>query len=117
MEIESVAVNEVMAVAVKGRVDSTNADDLKERLTTLIRSGSARLLIDMQGVIYISSAGFRVLLIAARAIEQASGQLVLCGIGGELKRLFDIAAFADLFTILPSRDEALALLQTPSGTQ
>jgi anti-anti-sigma factor len=115
MDIESVAFNEVIAVAVKGRVDSTNADGLKQRLTTLIQSGSARLLIDMQGVIYISSAGFRVLLIAARAIEQASGRLVLCGIGGELKRLFDIAAFTDLFTILPSRDEALALLQDPSG--
>lgn len=116
MQIESMIVDEVTAVAVKGRIDSTNADHLKDRLSAFILAGSSQLLIDMKDVIYISSAGFRTLLIAARAIDEASGKLVLCGITGEVKRLFEIAAFTDLFIILPNRDDALAAF-TGSGSR
>jgi anti-sigma B factor antagonist len=117
MEIDATPLDNVTAVAVKGRVDSTNAEGLKERLSEIIRSGSSQLVIDLKDVIYISSAGFRTLLIAARAVEQASGRLVLCGIAGEVKRLFDIAAFTELFTILPTRDEAVAVLRVQGDTQ
>jgi anti-sigma B factor antagonist len=77
----------VAAVAVKGRLDSSNADGLKERLGETVHSGSPNLVIDLKEVIYISSAGFRTLLITARAVDQARGHMVLCGIGGEVKRL------------------------------
>lgn len=117
MEIDATAIDEVTSVAIKGRVDSTNAEGLKERLVEIVRSGSSRLVIDLKEVIYISSAGFRTLLIAARTVEQASGRLVLCGIVGQVKKLFDAAAFSDLFTILPTQDEAVALLRVPANTQ
>ena len=116
MEINATLLDDVTAVAVKGRVDSTNADTLKERLGEIIRSGSSRLVIDLKEVIYISSAGFRALLITARAVEQVSGRMVLCGIAGEVKRLFDIAAFSDLFTIATTRDDAVNSLRVKSST-
>ena len=115
MEINATPFEDVTAVAVKGRVDSTNADGLKERLGEIIRAGSSRLIIDLKEVIYISSAGFRTLLITARAVEQASGRMVLCGIAGEVKRLFDMAAFSDLFTIVPTRDDAVTALRVKGG--
>jgi anti-anti-sigma factor len=111
MDIKAVPFEDVMAVAVKGRVDSTTAEGLKNRLGEIIRSGSGRLVIDLKEVSYISSAGFRTLLIAAREVEKVSGRMVLCGIVGEVKRLFDIAAFTDLFTILPTQDEAVNALR------
>jgi anti-sigma B factor antagonist len=114
VQMESVVIDNITTVAVKGRVDSTNAQGFRDGLDGLIHGGSSRLLIDMKDVAYISSAGFRALLLAGRAIDQASGQLVLCGIHGELKRLFDLAAFTELFTILPNRDEALAHLRMPT---
>jgi anti-anti-sigma factor len=110
MEISATLLDDVAAVAVKGRLDSSNADGLKERLSEIIHSGSSRLVIDLQDVIYISSAGFRTLLITARAVDKASGSMVLCGIAGEVKRLFDVAAFGELFTIVPTRDDALRAL-------
>jgi anti-sigma B factor antagonist len=115
VQLESIVIDDVTAVAMKGRVDSTNAEGFRDGLDGLIRAGASRLLIDMKDVVYISSAGFRALLLAGRAIDQASGQLVLCGIEGELKRLFDLAAFTELFTILPSRDDALAHLRVPAS--
>jgi anti-anti-sigma regulatory factor len=38
--------------------------------------------------------------------------MVLCGIGGEVKRLFDVAAFSELFTIVPTREDALQTVRT-----
>jgi anti-sigma B factor antagonist len=108
MDIHTTSFDAVTALTVKGRVDSTTADQLRDHLSEMIRAGSARLVIDLKEVTYISSAGFRTLLITARAVENAHGKLALCGIGGEVKRLFDIASFTELFTILPNREDAVA---------
>jgi anti-anti-sigma factor len=108
MDIDTASHDTVTSVTVKGRVDSTTADKLRDHLTSVIQTGSARLVIDLKEVTYISSAGFRTLLITARSVETAKGKLVLCGIGGEVKRLFDIASFTELFTISPNRDDAVA---------
>ncbi len=108
MEIDTASHDKVTAVSVKGRVDSTTAEKLRDHLNTVMQSGSARLVIDLKEVSYISSAGFRTLLITARAVDAAKGKLALCGVGGEVKRLFDIASFTELFTILANRDDAVA---------
>ena len=108
MEIDTASFDIVTAVTVKGRVDSTTADKLRNHLTELVQAGSARLVIDLKEVTYISSAGFRTLLITARSVDQVKGKLALYGVGGEVKRLFDIASFTELFTILPNRDDAVA---------
>lgn len=111
MELDTAALDTVTAVAVKGRVDSTTADRLRDHLTQVIEGGSARLVIDLKDVTYISSAGFRTLLITARSVNHAKGKLALCGVGGEVKRLFDIASFTELFTILPDRNDAVAAVR------
>ena len=112
MEIKASPLEDVTAVTVTGRVDSTTADSLTARLTELVKSGASRLLIDLKEVSYISSAGFRTLLITSRAVAAAKGAMVLCGISGEMQRLFDLGGFSDLFPIASSRDEALTRLRT-----
>ena len=108
MEINTSTHAAVTAITVKGRVDSGTAEKLRDHLSGVIRAGCARLVIDLKEVTYISSAGFRTLLITARAVESAKGKLVLCGVSGEVKRLFDIASFTELFTLVSNRDDALA---------
>ena len=112
MEIDATPIDNITAVAVKGRVDSATADSLTSRLVELVKAGASRLVIDFREVSYISSAGFRTLLITARAVTQASGAMVLCGISAEVQRLFDVSGFSDLFVILPSRDDALEKLRS-----
>ena len=110
MEITETKSGAVTTVALKGRVDSATAGTLRERLSKLVESVPARLVIDFRDVAYISSAGFRTLLIIAKQSEDAKGGLALCGISSEVRRLFEIAAFTELFLILPSREEAIAVL-------
>ena len=115
MEIKATPLDDITAVTVAGRVDSTTADSLTTRLGELVKSGASRLLIDLKEVSYISSAGFRTLLITSRAVAQAKGAMVLCGMSAEMKRLFDLGGFSELFAIASSRDDALVMLRTAGG--
>jgi len=98
----------VAIVEAHGRIDSVTARDLNEKLITLIDSGTARIVLDLKNIVYVSSAGFRVLVVADRASQRKNGRLALCEISGDVMRLFEIGAFSDLFSIYPTRHEAVS---------
>lgn len=116
MEISESKSGAVTTVALKGRVDSASAGPLRDRLSKVVESVPALLVLDFRDVAYISSAGFRTLLIIAKRSTEAKGGLALCSVSSEVRRLFDIAAFTELFLILPSREEAIAALARTAGT-
>jgi len=93
---------------VKGRLDSTTAPVLGQKLEAVVAAPASRLVVDFRELEYISSAGFRVLLVAAKRAEKAVSRLVLCGLSGRARQLFDLGGFLDLFAIAASRDEAIA---------
>jgi anti-anti-sigma factor len=101
----------VTIVSVKGRLDSVTAPTLGERLSGVLTAPSRRLLIELSQLEYISSAGFRVLLLAAKRAAEADGQIVLAGISGKVRQIFDLGGFLDLFRICDSRDEGIAALR------
>jgi len=98
----------VTIVEVTGRIDSTSAPALQERLNSVMAAPQARVLLDLGKLDYISSAGFRILLLAAKRADAAGSRFVLCGVSGKVRQLFDLGGFLDLFTIVGSRDEGIA---------
>ena len=110
MEIAENQAGDVTILEVKGRIDSNAADAFGDRLTGLIKAGRAKLVVDLKHIIYISSAGFRALLVAGQLAEETNGTLALCDLSTEVQRLFDLGSFTDLFVIYPSREEGLAKL-------
>jgi anti-sigma B factor antagonist len=109
MELIEIRKDGVLIVEPRGRIDSIGSKPFGDRLVEVIRSGSHNVLIDFQYILYISSAGFRSLLIARKLADELQGKLVLCSLSSEVRRLFDIGTFTDLFTICASRDEGLAV--------
>src|SRR5262245_42661612 len=94
--VEAVA-DDVTIVEAYGRIDSTTAREFGDRLVSLVQAGRGSLVVDLKNIAYISSAGFRALLIAKRAAAGKQGKLALCGVIGEVKRLFDIGGFTNEF--------------------
>jgi len=107
MQIGEIQSDGVLIIEPQGRMDSTTAKPFGDRVVERIRSGSHHLLIDLHQILYISSAGFRSLLIARKLIDEFKGKLVLCGMSPEIKRLFEIGHFMDLFVICGTRDEGI----------
>lgn len=98
----------VTILELSGRIDTNSSAEIGERLLRLLESGRKRLVLDLRETLYVSSAGFRALLIAARAADKSDGKLILSGLSSEVQRLFSLGAFTDLFTIRKLRDEAIA---------
>lgn len=107
MELKEERAGSVTVLEVKGRIDSTSAPTLGERLTTMLDAANVRLVVDFSQLDYISSAGFRVLLLAAKRADQTTSKLVLCGISGKVRQLFDLGGFLDLFAIAGTREEGV----------
>ena len=108
MEIVVTTQDEIVIVAPKGRIDSTTSREFGDRLLDLIKAGTSRVVVDFSNVAYISSAGFRMLLIAAKDSTERNCAFALCSLNHEIQRLFEIGAFVDLFHIYESREEGVA---------
>jgi anti-anti-sigma factor len=111
MNINIDQVDNIATISLQGKIDSASADALNVQLKEVVQSGAVRLALDFTNVVYISSSGFRVLLMTARAVERAGGRMALCSLPKEIQRLFDIAAFTTLFSIFPTRDDAVSRLR------
>jgi anti-sigma B factor antagonist len=100
----------VCIVALRGRIDSTSAGDVMTRLSNLISSGERAILVDLGAVFYLTSAAFRVLLVATDEAERGAARLALCNVIGHVRELFEMGGLLDAFTIHGSREEAVARL-------
>jgi anti-anti-sigma factor len=103
----------VLVVAPVGRVDSTTSEALEQALTTALDQGERQVVVDFEGVGYISSVGLRVLLVVAKRMRERQGTLVLCAMGDAVRQVFDLAGFLPLFAVERTRD--LAITRCTSG--
>ena len=104
----------VVVLSLAGRIDHSRSDTLRAALEPHLATCSAeqdRLVLDLSQLEYISSAGFRVLLLAAKRAAETDWQIVLAGVSGKVRQLFDLGGFLDLFRICGSRDEGIAALR------
>ena len=99
-----------LVIAPEGRVDSVSSSELERLVVSRIDAGEKRLVLDLSAVEYISSAGLRVLLMAAKRLKEPPGGLVLCGMGPSVRTVLELAGFLPLFAVEAGREQALARL-------
>lgn len=107
MEIRKETINGVAVLTPVGRIDSNSAREVEDALLPLF-DASEPVLVDFGALNYISSAGLRVLLLAARRSKATGVPLQLAGMSTAVDEVFKISGFAKLFQIHPDRAEALA---------
>jgi stage II sporulation protein AA (anti-sigma F factor antagonist) len=107
IEIREERSGPVLVLAPVGRLDSNSAPELERTLLAHLARGERRMVVDMLGVEYISSAGLRVLLMLAKRLS-GSGRLVLCSLGPAVRQVFELAGFVAIFELAASRPLALA---------
>jgi anti-sigma B factor antagonist len=105
-------IGDIIVLEARGRFDSSTAPAVGETLTARLGVRQKGLILDLRQVEYISSAGFRVLLIAAKRAEELGSRFVLCGISGKVRQLFDLGGFLDLFPIYASREDGIAGIES-----
>jgi len=108
MDIIETDMNGILILEPSGGIDSTNARAFTSRMIDAVQARQCNVVIDFQKVKYVSSAAFRSLLIIGQSIENSQRKLVLCGMGPEVRRVFDLAKFDEVFVICLSREDAAA---------
>ena len=90
-----------------GRLDSNTSPEFEQKLFATIEYGEKSVIVDFSELDYISSAGLRVLLKAAKELKRSEGKIVLCSMKDYIKEVFEIAGFVSLFPIVPTVGEAI----------
>lgn len=112
MTIQQTTHDGITVLAPSGRIDTTTSGALEQALRQAVDSGARDLVVDLDGVEYISSAGLRVFLMLAKRMKDLKGRLVLCGLTEPVRQVFRLAGFLPLFKVEASRGAALADLTT-----
>lgn len=107
MQISVKTTNEVKVLAFEGRLDSQTSPDAQQQLTRLIEEGETKILVNLEKLDYISSAGLRVLLVVAKQLKTTDGELRICSLNEVVKEVFDISGFDRILPISASEPEAL----------
>ena len=108
MEITEERRENILILRVIGRLDSSTSKMMEERLLSIIDSGEGRLVIELSQLDYISSAGLRVFLLAAKRMGNANGRMILCSLKDAVKQVFDIAGFSSFLNLAASTEEAIS---------
>ncbi len=97
-------------IAVRGEIDLFTAPELKKVLTDAIEGGELRLVIDLSEVSFLDSTALGVLIGAVKRLRSRGGALALVNTDASIAKTFEITGLDQIFTILPTREEALAAL-------
>ncbi len=110
MEITQEKVNDVAVISLSGRLNVTTTADLEAVFNKLLEEKCTKVLVECRDLEYISSAGLRVLLTAAKQFKKISGEIALAGLSQNVKQVFEISGFTSIFPIYTTRDEAIKSL-------
>ncbi len=107
MEIKEESQGKVRIVALRGRLDAISSPLVERQLLTLMDRGEARLVLDLSGLLYISSLGLRIFIAVAKSVKNSNGKLALSGLNEHIYEIFKIARFTNIFSIFPTCEEAI----------
>ena len=105
-------------VAPAGRLDHDNCEafrkDLAPHLDACLREGQG-LVFDLSGLEYVSSAGLRCLMLAAKQAVSRNGRLVIASLQPLVAEIFQISRFNLVFDVFPTMREALASVSSEAA--
>ena len=99
---------EVTVVSIDGSVDGTTARELVSSLRAHVSEGRTRLVGNLAGVDYTSSAGLRALLETVKETRHHGGDLRLAAVRPEVLRVLELSGFTSILQVFDDVDAAVA---------
>lgn len=108
MEIKDKQIEGITVLSLEGSIDAVTAPAITEFIQAQIAKGNTKLVADLSGVDYTSSAGLRVLLGAIKETRAQSGDLRLAGIQPDVQKVLTLSGFTNILKIFDDTDAAVA---------
>jgi anti-sigma B factor antagonist len=107
MNIETRRVYDVLVVDMSGRLDSHSSGDAGDRIVNIAQGEDRQVLLNLEKLEYVSSAGLRVILRGAKLLQVNRGELKICNVSGGIRDVLETSGFNSLIKIYNSEKEAV----------
>lgn len=108
MEITTAHKGNALTITLRGKMDAVTAPEFDKKFSDWVNEKETVFIVNFDEVEYISSAGLRSLLAAAKQLKARNCRLMIAGLKGPVKEVFELSGFFSIFEILDSEEEALA---------
>lgn len=97
----------IPVMAIKGRLDATNAPLFDAQAAPLLAEAPKRILLDLSGLMYISSAGLGSIIRILKQTLLCGGRMGIFAVPAQIREIIEISGFEHLLDIYPDRETAL----------
>ena len=98
--------DEFWEVSLTGSLDTDTATQLEKELAQIFVPDSKKLLFNMAGLEYVSSAGIRIIAMASKKMKENSGTIAMTGLQPQIEKIFEIVKALPNFGIFKDEAEA-----------
>ena len=104
--------DDTYVISLAGEVDLYTAPEFKQQLLDVISQGGKHVVVDFSDTTFIDSTTLGVLVGGVKRLRTNDGQLSLVCSDRNITKIFEITGLDRVFTIYPTRNEAVDQLQT-----
>jgi len=97
----------VSLITLRGTIETTNASGLEETLERIISDRCYRIVVDLGGVTYISSAGWGIFISEIKRIRRNGGDIKLAAMAPEVREVFELLEFNSIMTPFHDSEQAI----------
>lgn len=108
--IESTIQGKAAVLLLSGRMDAESAPRFESACTQHLSGDITHIVVDMTGLQYVSSMGIRSFVLIGKEAKAKNVAVLLCGLKGFVKEVFDMTYVTSLFRLFDSTDAAIASL-------
>jgi anti-sigma B factor antagonist len=109
-KVDNVLNDRLIVIRIEGVLDSFTSPDLEKKVFSLLSEKRNKLLINLEGIDYISSSGLRTFLTTSRKIDSLGGKFLLCSLSDNVLLTLKNSGFENFFVWKNTEEQALAIL-------
>ncbi len=98
---------DVSEVRIDGVIDTLTASELEQVMDSLLRRNRYRIVIDLAGVDYISSAGWGIFISHIKDVRDNGGDIKLANMVSDVYEIFELLEFDKVLQVFTSVDAAV----------
>ena len=107
----------VVLLNLKGTIETTNASSLEDVIERIIGENCYKIVVDLSGVTYVSSAGWGIFISEIKRVRRESGDIKLAAMRPEVREVFDLLEFNNILKPYPDRYAAIQDFRSARPTE
>ncbi len=121
MEFSAQQIADVTLIRVTGRINHKTVKDFENALTPFLETdgpaSDTKIIMDFEGLDFLTSAGLRMLMIAAKTCSKQGRDIAVAALQPIVQEIFTISRFDLVLKVFPTVPDALEVLSPGARTE